>query len=208
MDQFITLVGALFSIMNPLGTIPIFVGLTQDKNKMDINITAFKTAKIVLVILLLSFFVGKYLLILFGIHAFSLKLAGGCVILSSGFALLTGKFSDHKGMKKREKDDAFQREDVALTPLAIPMLAGPGTISFLIGYREQTEQIESLGITCLGLLTISTIIYFMLKYGHSLVQKLGASGINALGRIIGFIVIGLGFEIILSAVLEWYSLYF
>lgn len=208
MDQIITLVGALFSIMNPLGTIPIFVGLTQNKSKQAIHHTALKTVKIVLIILLLSYFVGKYLLILFGIHAFSLKLAGGCVIISSGFALLTGKFSDHKGMKKREKDDAFNREDVALTPLAIPMLAGPGTISFLIGYREQSQSLENMMYSCIGIVIISFIIYMMLKYGHSVVQKLGASGINALGRIIGFIVIGLGFEIILSAILEWYKMYF
>jgi multiple antibiotic resistance protein len=208
MEQIITLVGALFSIMNPLGTIPIFVGLTQHKSKKEINQIALKTVKIVLSILMLSYFTGKYLLILFGVHAFSLKLAGSFVILSSGFALLTGKFSDHKGMKKREKDDAFNREEIALTPLAIPMLAGPGTISFLISLRELNTQVSQTMHTCIGIVVISIIIFIMLKYGLSLVQKLGASGINALGRIIGFIVIGLGFEIILSAILEWYLLYF
>ena len=83
----------MFSIMNPLGTVPIFVSLTQKNTPKERGKIAFWTAVNVLIILLLSFFAGKYILSFFGISINSLKIAGGLIIASSGFALLTGKFT-------------------------------------------------------------------------------------------------------------------
>ncbi|MFT4646578.1 MAG: multiple antibiotic resistance protein, partial [Planctomycetota bacterium] len=108
---------ALFSIMNPLGTVPVFVALTQNLSKKERALIAFKTAINVLIIILISFFLGKYILSFFGISINSLKIAGGLIIASSGFALLTGKFAEHKGMKKkRVQHDIESREEISLTP--------------------------------------------------------------------------------------------
>lgn len=123
MQLFLLTFTALISVVNPLGTLPIFVGLTKDKAPKEIQRTAIWTSINMLIILLISFFLGKYVLQFFGISLSSLKIAGGLIIASSGFALLTGNFTKHKGMKKREKDEAFSKSDVSLTPLAIPMLA-------------------------------------------------------------------------------------
>jgi len=194
MELFILSFAALFSVINPLGTVPIFVGLTKENSKQERSSIAFWTAFNVLVILVLSFFVGKYLLLFFGISLSALKIAGGLIITSSGFALLTGKFSEHKGMKKREKDDAFNRSEVALTPLAIPMLAGPGTISLLISYHEEYKFLIDRFIILMAMFAVALLIYSMLKSAFVIVKVLGASGINALSRIIGFIVIAIGIE--------------
>jgi multiple antibiotic resistance protein len=86
--------------MNPFGTVPVFVSLTEEKTKLERNKIAFWTSLNVLIILVISFFIGKYILLFFGITLNSLKIAGGLIIASSGFALLTGEFSKHKGMKK------------------------------------------------------------------------------------------------------------
>jgi len=141
MDLFLISFGALFSIMNPLGTVPVFVSLTQDNSKRERAVTAFWTAIDVLIILLLSFFAGKYILSFFGISLNALKIAGGLIIASSGFALLTGKFKEHKGMKRdKVQKDIHSREAISLTPLAIPMLAGPGTISLLITFNQEYQS--------------------------------------------------------------------
>ena len=100
MELFIMIFGALFSVMNPFGTVPVFVSLTQEHDKIERNKIAFWTSFNVLIILLISFFVGKFILVFFGITLNSLKVAGGLIIASSGFALLTGEFNKHKGMKK------------------------------------------------------------------------------------------------------------
>lgn len=198
MELFVFTFAALFSVINPLGTVPIFVGLTKENNEKERSRVAFWTALNVFIILVFSFFAGKYLLLFFGISLSALKIAGGMIITSSGFALLTGKFTEHKGIKKREKDDAFNRSEVSLTPLAIPMLAGPGTISLLISYYEQYLGLADRLIIISAIVFVGGVIYLILKSGFLIVKLLGASGINALSRIIGFIVIAIGVEYVIS----------
>lgn len=187
--------------MNPFGTVPIFVALTKEHTKLERNRTAFWTSVNVLVILFISFFAGKYVLSFFGITLNSLKIAGGLIIVSSGFALLTGEFSKHKGMKKKSVQKNIEnRSEISLTPLAIPMIAGPGTISLLITYQQEFQESYQI-ITVLGAMLLAVIcIYLVLKSAFYIVKSFGASGINALSRIIGFIVIAIGIELITSAV--------
>jgi multiple antibiotic resistance protein len=202
MELFFLSFGALFSVINPLGTLPIFIGLTNQKDKKVIIETAIRTAINMLVILLIAYYLGRYMLFFFGISLQSLKIAGGIIIATSGFALLTGSFSKHKGMGKRVKDDAFTRSDISLTPLAIPMLAGPGSISLLISFKDQYNSIQDQIVLNSAILTVSVITCLLLISSRVIVKRLGASGINALSRIIGFIVISIGVEYVLSTVLE------
>ncbi|WP_188464898.1 MarC family protein [Bizionia arctica] len=202
MELFLISFGALFSIMNPLGTVPVFVGLTEENTQKERAVIAFWTAIDVLAILLLSFFAGTFILSFFGISLNALKIAGGLIIASSGFALLTGKFREHKGMKRdRIQEDIHNRESISLTPLAIPMLAGPGTISLLITYNQEYKTTQDILIIVGAIIIVTLAIYFILKGAHLIVKFLGASGINGLSRIIGFIVIAIGVEYILSSVI-------
>ncbi len=203
MELFLYAFAALFSIMNPLGTVPIFVGLTQAEDAAERRRTAILTTINVLVILLISFFLGKYLLQFFGISLNSLRIAGGLIIVSSGFALLTGSFAKHKGMKnKRVQKDLSQRERFSITPLAIPMLAGPGSISLLITFQQEyTLTVEILYIL-LAIATTCLATFLILRSSFLIVKALGASGINAISRIIGFIVIAIGIEYISGSVLD------
>jgi len=199
MNLFLLALGALFSVINPLGTVPIFVGLTEKNSSKEKARISLKTAIDACVILLISFFLGRFILEFFGISIYSLKIAGGLIIASSGFALLTGNFNKHKGMQEHVKEDALNRQDVSLTPLAIPMLAGPGTISLLITYNQEYTLLKEKMFLVLAILTVSVIVYIILRSSAVIVKALGASGINALSRIIGFIVIAIGIEYILSA---------
>lgn len=203
MELFIYAFAALFSIINPLGTVPIFVGLTQEEDMTERKITALLTAINVLVILLISFFLGKYLLQFFGISLNSLRIAGGLIIVSSGFALLTGSFAKHKGMKnKRVQKDLSKRERFSLTPLAIPMLAGPGSISLLITFQQEYGwTLDALYILSAVVLVCLTT-FIILRSSYLIAKTLGASGINAISRIIGFIVIAIGIEYISGSVID------
>lgn len=193
--------GALISVMNPLGTVPVFVGLTKENTVLNRNKIAFWTSLNVLIILLISFFGGKFILVFFGITLSSLKIAGGLIITLSGFALLTGEFVKHKGMKKEKvKNDIKERSDISLTPLALPMIAGPGTISLLITYNQEYQELKNVFIILGAILISAIIIYIVLRSSFLIVKVLGASGINALSRIIGFIVIAIGVEFIVSAI--------
>lgn len=203
MDILIYSFGALFSIMNPLGTVPVFVGLTKELQAKERASISFWTSFNVLLILFISFFAGKYMLSFFGITLDALKIAGGLIIASSGFALLTGKFTEHKGMKRdKVQKDIRTRSEISLTPLALPMLAGPGTISMLITFNQKyTDTNSILQVIAAIVLTVLTI-FIILRSAHFIVRILGASGINALSRIIGFVVIAIGVQMILGVVVH------
>lgn len=207
MDLFVFIFGALFSVINPLGTLPIFVGLTQHETIQERSRISLWTSINTFIILLVAFFIGRYVLLFFGVSLTSLRLAGGLVIASSGFALLTGSFSRHKGMNRKVKEDAIKRNDIALTPLAIPMLAGPGSISLLIGFRQQYDQLTEMLLAVSAMLAVCVLVYFMLKSAPLIVKVLGASGLNAVSRIIGFIVIAIGIEYITHGIVEVYQTY-
>lgn len=203
MELFIYVFAALFSVINPLGTVPIFVGLTKDDSKAERSKTSILAAINIFVILLISFFTGRYILNFFGISLDSLRIAGGLIITTSGFALLTGSFSKHKGMDKpKVKEDAFQRDGISLTPLAIPMLAGPGSISFLIGLYQEYESWNEKLIAVGAIFSVCIATLLVLRCSPYIVNLLGASGINAISRIIGFIVIAIGIEYISSSLVN------
>ncbi|MBL4746907.1 MAG: NAAT family transporter [Flavobacteriaceae bacterium] len=203
MELLLMVFGALFSVMNPFGTVPVFVSLTKGQTASERSTIALKTSLNILVILLISFFLGKYILVFFGISVNSLKIAGGLIITSSGFALLTGKFTEHKGMKKKNvKIDLESRSEISLTPLALPMIAGPGTISLLITYNQEYSAVLDV-VAILGAIVLAAVsVFATLKSAHYFVRILGGSGINALSRIIGFIVIAIGIEFIIAASLS------
>jgi multiple antibiotic resistance protein len=139
----------------------------------------------------------------FGISLNSLKIAGGLIIATSGFSLLSGSFTRHKGMKRMSvQQDLATRSEVSLTPLAIPMLAGPGSISLLITMNQTLVTTNAYIIATSAILAVSIAVYLVLRSSQFIVKMLGASGINGVSRIIGFIVIAIGVEYISSAVQE------
>lgn len=202
MDLFIYLFAALFSVLNPIGTIPIFVGLTQDDSTAERSRISLWTAINVSIILIISFFIGQYVLTFFGISIDALRIAGGIVIVNSGFSLLSGQINKRRGINKEVENDAQSRNDIALTPLAIPMLAGPGSISLLIAFHQEHQSTTEIIIATLAIIAIGIVIFLTLRSAHYLSRFLGASGIVAISRIIGFIVIAIGIQYIVSSIIN------
>ena len=199
---FFTVFAALFSVANPLGTMPMFLAFTESHNREQRNKVALRASLYMFLILTVSFFAGKFIMLFFGISIESLRVAGGLIIASSGFALLTGNFVKHKGMNESVKNDAMLREDVSLTPLAVPMLAGPGSISLLISLNENYSNWFEIVVIFLTVPAVGLATFLILRSSHFLVRKLGASGLNAISRIIGFIVIAIGVEYIIASIRE------
>jgi MarC family membrane protein len=152
--------------------------------------------------LIISFFVGQYVLEFFGITITALRIAGGIIIASSGFSLLNGKFTKNRGIDKKVKEDIQLRNSIALTPLAMPMLAGPGSISLLIAFYQEHNTANEILISSAAILVVSLVIFLILHSAHYLAKYLGASGIVAISRIVGFLTIAIGIQYIISAVLS------
>jgi multiple antibiotic resistance protein len=202
MEIFIYLFFALFSVLNPIGTVPIFVGLTQFDDKTERSRISLWTAIDVFIILLIAFFAGQYVLAFFGITINALRITGGIIIATSGFSLLEGKFNKNKGINKKVENEIQQRNDIALTPLAMPMLAGPGSMSLLIAYYQDHHAMNDIIACSLAMLAVSIVIFLVLKSAHYLSKILGTSGIVAISRIVGFLTIAIGVQYIISSVLS------
>lgn len=202
MELFIYLFAALFSVLNPIGTVPIFVGLTHDYTKKERSRVSFWTSIDVFIILIISFFIGQYVLTFFGITINALRIAGGIIIASSGFSLLGGNFSKKRGINKKVTNEVQTRNDIALTPLAIPMLAGPGSISLLIAFYQEHHSTHEIILAVLAILAVAISIFLILRSADYIAKILGASGIVAISKIIGFLVIAIGIQYIISSVLS------
>jgi len=197
----ILVLASLFSVVNPLGAIPVYLALTtsytkQERNKSSLAISIYFT------LILLTFFVaGSYILSFFGISLSSLKIAGGLVIFNSGFALLNGKFESNR-VNKRVKSEAKEKDDISFAPMAMPMLSGPGSISLLISLYAENPLITDR-ITIAGMVVLMGLLVFLiLKSAPILFRLLGHAGLKAISRIMGFIVMAIAVEYVIGGIIN------
>jgi multiple antibiotic resistance protein len=200
---FLTVLIGLFSLINPLSALPIYIGLTQEDSEENKLVTLKKTCLYIFIICLVSYYLGVYLLNFFGITIPALRVAGGLIIFRSGWQLLNVQHK--KELKGNIKEESNKRDDISFSPLAMPLLAGPGSMSFLITlYSNRSENVnEALwqDITAISAIVIVALsIYFIFKFAPRLMRNAGQSGLTALSKVMGFIVTGIGVQMIISSV--------
>ena len=202
LDLFVATLAALFSVVNPFGAVPVFLAMTPHYTAAERNKTALQTS-IYFVLILMSFFLaGTAILSFFGISLNAMRIAGGMVILSSGFALLSGKFAESRAINQKVKEEALEKEDISFSPMAMPMLSGPGSISLLISLFAEHNDFTSRGIIASGVLVLGFIIFAILRSSPYLFKILGVAGIKALSRIMGFLVMAIGVQSIISGIVN------
>lgn len=197
----ITILTSLISVVNPLGAIPMFLSLTSEYTKEERNKTSLLTSIYFVLILMSFFWAGTYILSFFGVSIPALRAAGGLVILMSGFALLRGNV-DKRRVGEKVRVEAMEKEDISFTPMAMPMLSGPGSISLLIGYFSAYPDVNDKLIIASVIVVTGFIIYIILKSSPMLFKILGQAGLKAVSRIMGFIVLAIGVEYIVSGILQ------
>lgn len=203
MSVFLTILIGLFSLINPLSALPVYLGLTQDYTEEHKLRTLKKTCFYIFVICLVSYYLGVYLLNFFGITIPALRVAGGLIIFRSGWQLLNVK---HKAELKENLNESLEkREDISFSPLAMPLLAGPGSMSFLITlFSNRSDSAkeafwQDVSALC-AIIIVSVCIYFVFKYAPRLIKYTGQAGLTSLSKVMGFIVIGIGVQMIISSV--------
>lgn len=190
---------SLVSLINPLGAIPVFLSLTSNHPKDWIRKQIFKTSLNVFVICVVSFLIGNYVLDFFGISINALKIAGGIIISRSGFQLLNAKHK--KDVGKKIQSESLQKEDISFTPLAMPLLSGPGSISFLINLSIQTNyDFTTSTYAIISILLASISIFIILKLAPKILSYMGQAGLKSMSKIMGFIVLAIGIQLIISSI--------
>jgi MarC family membrane protein len=189
----------LFSLINPLSALPVFISLTDGHDSKWKNHQIRKTCLYIFIICICSYFIGTYILNFFGITIHALSLAGGIVISRSGFLLLNSKHK--KDISKKIKIESLLKEDIAFSPLAMPLLAGPGSMSYLINTSMINTDNEIKMLTVLSILLVAICIYLIFSVAPLIVKKTGQAGLASLSKIMGFIVLAIGIQMIASSVI-------
>ncbi len=162
MSLFIAVLASLFSVVNPIGALPVYTSMTDSYTTKERNRTALHTSLYFTMICLVFFLGGSFILSFFGISVPALRLAGGLVILNSGYSLLNGKVIRSEAINDKVKAEAKTKEDISFSPLAMPLLSGPGSISLLISLYAIHDSWDKRGIIIGVLFTLGLIIYIML----------------------------------------------
>ena len=195
----ITTFVSLFALINPLSALPVFISLTEHHDAKWRNIQIRKTCVFILIICVCSYFIGYQVLIFFGISIAALKIAGGIMISRSGFLLLNAK---HKGdIKGKLLKESIEKEDISLSPLATPLLAGPGTISLLINLSIENPELLKTGAIMIAILCIALCIYGIFSIAPRILKYTGQAGLKSFSKIMGFLVLSIGVQMISSSAL-------
>ena len=189
----------LVAIINPLGLLPVFVSLTSHQTPQE-RMKTNTTANIaVMVILWVSMFFGQMILDLFGISIASFRIAGGSLITLIAWSMLQGKLGEVKH-NKEEKGEIAAKESIAVVPLALPLMAGPGAISSTIVYSSQFNTPGQLFGLSLVVVIFSLFSWLVFRAAPLLFRLMGKTGINVVTRIMGLIMMSLGIEIMVAGI--------
>lgn len=177
---------ALLAIVNPVGAVPIFVAVTGDQTAGDRLRTSRTTAIAVGVTLLAAALAGQYILQLFGIDLDAFRVGGGLLILLMAIHMLQGSPNRARNTPE-ETQEGVAKDDVAVVPLAIPLLAGPGSISTVIITAQNAQGWLGYLALLLNILIVAGVVYATLRVAVPLSAKLGETGIRIATRVLGLL---------------------
>jgi multiple antibiotic resistance protein len=191
----LTVFTGFFAIMNPIANTPIFMGLTQELDEQGKKLVAKKACLIALLIELSFIVMGKYIFELFGITIPAFKLTGGILLFFIGFEMLYA----HKSKVHSNQSVKVDIDSVAVSPLAIPILAGPGTIVTGMNFAGNGSFLK-LGIVAAIFFIMILLTYLSFVLSDQIVKKLGRNMIAVIGKIMGLIIAIIGTDMIITGI--------
>ncbi|MBK1723138.1 MarC family protein [Thiocystis violacea] len=189
---------AFFAIMNPIANTAVFLGLTASDSHAVRRRIAVKAVFAAFVLILTFVLLGKVIFGLFGITLPAFRVTGGVLVALIGYQMLHGSPSSVHHPTESDRADSLESAlGVAISPLAIPILAGPGTIATAMNFASTGTLSEMLvTILAFALLCVITLLFFL--FGERLVSFLGQSGMNVVTRIMGLILAVIGVQMLLD----------
>jgi len=208
---------ALLPLANPLTTVVLFLSLSGDMTQAYRRQQALKASIYVFIIMMVAFYSGQLVMTLFGISIPGLRIAGGMIVAFIGFHMLFPQRSAEEAPeveKKSEEISNRQSRDIAFVPLAMPSTAGPGTIAMIISsasaIKSEVFHVSPLLLAVAPAMTfaaVSLILWLCLRSADSILRIVGQSGIQAISRVMGFLLVCMGVQFIINGVLEIVSTY-
>ena len=186
---------SFFTLTNPLGTMPVFLTMTNGMNDHERKAIVRRATIVSFITLMVFTFSGQFLFKFFGISSNGFRIAGGFIIFKIGFDMLQARYSN---AKLKEEEVKTYADDISITPLAIPMLCGPGAIANAIMLMDDASTLSLKG-TLIGIIALVYFITFLiLQASTRLVRILGETGNNVMMRLMGLILMVIAVECFVS----------
>ncbi len=197
--QAVSVFMGFFAIMNPVAGTPVFLGLTADDDTATRRLIAIRALAVSFGIVLLFAAAGKVIFQAFGITLDAFRIMGGFLVAMVGYKMVQG--GEHTPVQKPSREDRADsldsRLDVAITPLAMPLLAGPGTIATAMSFAAGAGLAAFVvTMTAFAVLCVLTFIFFM--SGEKFIRYIGKSGIKVVTRLMGLILAVIGVQMLLE----------
>lgn len=186
---------SFFTLTNPLGTMPVFLTMTQGMSK-DERQRIVKRATIISFLILIVFtFSGQFLFKFFGISTNGFRIAAGFIIIKIGYDMLQARYTN---VKLKNEEIRTYANDISITPLSIPMLCGPGAIANGIMLMDESTSWSMVAILVGIIALVYLLTYFILKESTRLVDLIGETGNNVMMRLMGLILMVIAVECFVS----------
>jgi multiple antibiotic resistance protein len=189
---------ALLPVINPVASTPVVLtiteGDTEERRTHQVKMGCFY----MVVILVSCLFGGSFIIRFFGISIPGIRIAGG--LLVSGLALSMLATPREDSDERRRREEARAKRDISLTPLAMPMLSGPGSIAVTMGFSSLADHWLDYAAIILGIVTVAIISYVTLRLSGRMVRLVGANGMNALNKFMGFLLLCIGVQFVVNGV--------
>ncbi len=188
MAVFAVILFNLFLIVDPVGCLPLFIVITKDNTKKERHKMILKA--VIVAFLVLAFFalVGYHLLSYFGISRPAMQIAGGILLFVIGFEMLYGHVSKTESTEPEEKE-AIEKQDISITPLAIPLLAGPGAITAVVLYSGIENSFIGSVTVVAAIAAVLIISWIILMLSDVTLKVMGQIGVKVVARVMGLLLI-------------------
>jgi multiple antibiotic resistance protein len=182
---------SFFTLINPFGTMPIFMTMTSELDNQQRTKTAKKASIAAFITIILFAFSGQLLFNFFGISVNSFRIVGGVIFFLMGMDMLQARLGK---VKVKESEVKSYVDDISITPLAIPMICGPGALTNAIIMMEDANSIEKKITLIITVFLVMFLTYLILYSSSRIIKILGQTGINVMMRLMGLIVMVIAVE--------------
>ena len=191
----------VFALVDPIGALPFFVALTEGFSEADRAVVIRRAVLVLGTILMVFAILGTFLFAAFGLTLAAFEIAGGVLLFMVAYDMLHGEVTRTKLTSEDRAEAIEHRDEIAVVPLGIPLLAGPGAISTVMIYEGNAGSDPLMVLTVFLAIIVTTVLTFViLRVGQRIMRALGRTGIMAMTRVLGLLLAAVGVQFVLNGI--------
>lgn len=198
---FAEIVLSIFAIVDPLGTLPFYVSLTEGFDAADRAVIVRRAVLVMGGVLALFAILGRFVFSIFGLSLGAFEIAGGALLFIVAFDMLHGEVTRVRLTVQDREEAIARRDELSVVPLAIPLLAGPGAISVVMIYEGNAGSDPLIILATFVAIVITTALTFVvLRFGDGILRSMGRVGVMAMTRVLGLILAAVGVQFVIDGI--------